>query len=143
MSSEPSDVVLRMADRMNAHDLDGMVAHMHPDYRSEQPFHPDRDFVGRAQMKANWGALLTGIPDMRCEVLRSTQDGTTAWSEWHWWGTLESGDPFELRGVTLFEVVDGLITAGRLYTEQVQREGAGIDAAVEASSGVRPVLDDE
>jgi len=143
MTSEPSDVVLRMAERMNAHDLDGMVAFMHPDYRSEQPFHPDRNFVGRAQMKANWGALLTGIPDMRCEVLRSAQDGTTTWSEWHWWGTLESGDAFELRGVTLFEVVDGLITSGRLYTELVDREGAGIDAAVEAQAGVRPVLDDE
>jgi ketosteroid isomerase-like protein len=143
MTSEVSDLVFRMADRMNAHDLDGMVALMHPDYRSEQPFHPQRNFVGRAQMRANWGAMLAGIPDLRAEVVRATQDGTTTWSEWHWWGTLESGAPFELRGVALFDVVDGLITAGRLFTELVERGGAGIAESVEASSGRRPVRDDE
>lgn len=143
MTSEVSDLVFRMAERMNAHDLDGMVALMHPDYRSEQPFHPDRNFVGRAQMKANWGALLTGIPDLRAEVVRATQDGTTSWSEWHWWGTREGGEPFELRGIALFDVVDGLITAGRLFTEPVEQAGSGIAASVEAQSGRKPALEEE
>jgi crotonobetainyl-CoA:carnitine CoA-transferase CaiB-like acyl-CoA transferase len=85
-------------------------------------------------MKANCGATLTAFPDLHAEVVRATQDGRTAWSEWHWWGRLESGEPFELRGVAVFDVVDGLITAGRLLAELVERGGAGIAESVEASS---------
>ena len=98
MTADGPDVVRRMADRMNARDLDGMVALMHPDYVSEQPLHPARNFVGRAQMKANWGTILAGIPDLRADIVRQTQDGETTWSEWHWYGTTESGAAFDLRG---------------------------------------------
>ncbi len=48
---------------------------MHEDYQSEQPFHPARGFGGRAQMKANWGAILSGVPDLRAEVRASVRDG--------------------------------------------------------------------
>jgi hypothetical protein len=43
-----------------------------------------------------------------------------------------------MRGVTLFEVTDDQIVAGRLYMEDVEREAAGIEQAVEALSGRRP-----
>lgn len=129
------EVVRQLRDRTNAHDLEGMAARFHPDYVSEQPFHPARSFVGRAQMKANWGALLDGVPDMRAEIVRDTQDGDTVWSEWHWTGTTQSGEPFDLRGVTLFEVHDGLITSGRLFAELVERDGVGIAESVEAVVG--------
>ena len=143
MAPNGSDILRRLAERMNAHDLDGMVALMHPDYASEQPVHPARNFEGRAQMKANWGAILTGVPDLRAEIVRQTQDGDTTWSEWHWYGTTESGAAFDLRGVALFDVHDGLITRGRLFTEQVERGGPGISESVEASSGRRPELEPE
>lgn len=143
MTADSSDVVRQMMDRMNAHDLDGMAALMHPDYVSEQPFHPARNFVGRAQMKANWGAILAGVPDLRAEIVRQTQDAETSWSEWHWSGTTEDGEAFELRGVVLFDVHDGLITHGRLFTEQVERGGLAISESVEASSGRRPQLEPE
>ena len=143
MTSAGPDVVRQMAERMNAHDLDGMVALMHPDYGSEQPFHPARNFVGRAQMKANWGAILAGVPDLRADIVRQTQEGETTWSEWHWYGTTEDGEAFDLRGVALFDVHDGLITHGRLFTEQVERGGPGISESVEASSGRRPKLEPE
>ncbi|MEO3938932.1 hypothetical protein V3N99_19585 [Dermatophilaceae bacterium Soc4.6] len=44
-----------------------MAAWMHTDYQSEQPYHPARG-GGRAQMKANWGAILTGVSDLGAEV---------------------------------------------------------------------------
>ena len=110
-----------MVERTNAHDLEGMAALMREDYQSEQPFHPARGFGGRAQMKANWGAILAGVPDLRAEVPASVQDGDVVWSEWHWWGTTEQGEPFDLRAITQFTVRDGLVVSGRLFAEPVER----------------------
>jgi SnoaL-like protein len=82
-----TDVVDRLAAAMNAHDLDAVAGLIHPGYRSEQPTHPGRAFTGRAQMLANWEAMLSGIPDFRAEICRSVHDGDTTWTEWHWSGT--------------------------------------------------------
>lgn len=111
---------------------------MHEDYRSEQPAHPNRAFVGRSQMRANWEAMFAGIPDFHAELCRSVRDGATIWTEWHWSGTRSDGQPFEVRGVTLFETAGDEIMAGRLYMEDVERDAAGIDQAVETLSGRRP-----
>ena len=62
MAATGLEVIRQMVERTNAHDLEGMAALMHKDYQSEQPFHPARGFGGRAQMKANWGALLSRGP---------------------------------------------------------------------------------
>jgi ketosteroid isomerase-like protein len=133
-----TDVVDRLAAAMNAHDLDAVAGLINPDYRSEQPAHPGRAFTGRAQMLANWEAMLAGIPDFRAEMCRSVHDGDTTWTEWRWWGTRSDGQAFEMRGVTLFEVADGQIVAGRLYLEDVERDAAGIEQTVEDLSGRRP-----
>lgn len=133
-----SDVVQRLAALMNQHDLRGAAALMHRDYRSEQPAHPGRAFVGRAQMEANWKAMFEGIPDFHAEVIRSVQDGVTTWAEWHWTGTRGDGEPFEVRGISLFEVQEDQIVAGRLYLEEVDRDDAGIEEAVHGLSGRRP-----
>ena len=114
MAATGLEVIRELVERTNAHDLEGMAALMHEDYESEQPFHPARGFGGRAQMKANWGAILTGVPDLRAEVPASVQDGDVVWSEWHWWGTTESREPFEMRAITQFTVRDGLVVSGRL-----------------------------
>lgn len=109
-----TDVVERLTAALNRHDLEGAVALLHEDYRSEQPAHPGRAFVGRQQMRANWAAMLAGIPDFQAEQTRSVTDGDTVWSEWRWTGTRADDEPFEVRGVTLFEVRDDLISAGTL-----------------------------
>jgi ketosteroid isomerase-like protein len=133
-----TDVIERLAAAMNQHDLDGAVSLMHEDYRSEQPAHPGRAFVGRAQMRANWEAMFAGVPDFRAELVGSVQDGATTWTEWRWSGTRTDGLPLEMRGVTLFETRDGQIVAGRLYMEDVEREAIGIADAVESISGQQP-----
>jgi ketosteroid isomerase-like protein len=82
--------------------------------------------------------MLSGIPDFRAEICRSVQDGDTTWTEWRWSGTRSDAQAFEMRGVTLFEVADGQVAAGRLYLEDVEQEAAGIQQAVEDLSGRRP-----
>src|SRR5215469_17890114 len=133
-----SKVLDRLVAAMNAHDLDAAAGFFHEDYRSEQPAHPGRAFVGRAQMRANWEAMFAGVSDFRAEICRSVQDGDTTWTEWRWSGTRGDGQAFEMRGVTLFEVTGGQVVAGRLYMEDVEREVVGIDQAVEGLSGRRP-----
>ena len=133
-----TEVIDRLAAAMNAHDLDAAAGFFHEDYGSEQPAHPGRAFTGRAQMRANWEAMFAGIPDFRAEIRRSVQDGDTTWTEWRWSGTRSDGQAFAMRGVTLFEITDGQIVAGRLYMEDVERDVTGIEQAVEALSGRRP-----
>lgn len=133
-----NEVMDRLVVAMNAHDLDAVAGLIHEDYRSEQPAHPGRAFVGRAQMRANWEAMFAGIPDFHAQMCRSVQDGDTFWSEWRWSGTRIDGQSFEVRGVTLFEIAGDQIVAGRLYLEDVEREVVDIEQAVEALSGRRP-----
>ena len=132
-----SDVIDRLVVAMNAHDLDAAAGFFHEDYRSEQPAHPGRAFTGRAQMRANWEAMFAGIPDFRAEIRRSAQAGDTTWTEWRWSGTRGDRQPFEMRGVTLFEIADDQIVAGWLYLEELEKV-AGIEQAVETLSGRRP-----
>ena len=132
------EVINRLVTAMNLHDLSAAAALFHPDYRSSQPAHPGRTFTGREQMRANWAAMFAGIPDFRAELMRSVDDGQITWSEWHWTGTRTDGQAFEMRGVTLFEIADDVIVAGRLYLEDVEREVIGIDEVVETLSGERP-----
>ncbi|MEO6143573.1 MAG: nuclear transport factor 2 family protein [Dermatophilaceae bacterium] len=133
-----TDVVDHMVAAMNKHDLESAAGLMHQDYRSEQPAHPSLAFVGRAQMRANWEAMFAGIPDFKAELFRSVSEGETTWSEWHWSGTRSDGQPFEVRGVTLFEIRDGQVVTGRLYMEEVDRKDVSIEQVVETRSGRRP-----
>ncbi len=131
-------VIDRLVMAVNAHDLDGVAGLIAEGYRSEQPAHPGRAFVGRAQMRANWEAMFAGIPDFHAEICRSVKDGDTTWTEWHWSGTRSDGPAFEMRGITLFKISNDQIVAGRLYMEDVERHVAGIEQVVESLSGRRP-----
>jgi ketosteroid isomerase-like protein len=82
--------------------------------------------------------MFAGIPDFRAAVLRSVRDGDTVWSEWHWTGTRRDGLPFDIRGITLFEIAGDHIVAGRLYMEEVERDMVDIAQTVEDLSGQRP-----
>jgi ketosteroid isomerase-like protein len=82
--------------------------------------------------------MFAGMPDFHTELIRRVSDGDTTWTEMVWSGTREHGEPFEARGVALFEISDGLIVAARLYMEEVARESGGIAQAVEGVSGRLP-----
>ena len=133
-----SEVIQRLLAAMNDQDLESAAALFHQSYKSVQPAHPARAFVGRAQMHANWAAMFAGIPDFHAEVVRSVDDGNATWSEWTWAGTRTDGQPFDMRGVTIFEIEDGLITAGRLFMEETEREDVGIAETVQTLSGRLP-----
>jgi ketosteroid isomerase-like protein len=128
--ASPLEVVERLHQAMNQHDLAAFLACIDPGYRSEQPAHPNRGFGGREQVELNWSALFEGLPDFHAELLATATDGDTLWAEWHWTGTRADEAPLDMRGVTLFEIKNGLIVSGRLYMEEVEEAGADIDEAV-------------
>jgi ketosteroid isomerase-like protein len=123
-------LVTRLHAAMNAHDLEAFVACFAEDYDSVQPAHPDRAFRGREQVRANWSAIFSGVPDFRAELVRLHAVGDTAWSEWRWEGTQTDGDRLDMAGVIILGVRDDHIAWARLYIEPIERAGAGIDAAV-------------
>lgn len=126
----PVDVTERLQVAMNRHDLGALVGCFDPDYRSEQPIHPRRGFGGRAQVEKNWSALFDGVPDFHAELLASAVTDDTRWAEWHWTGTRANGDALDMRGVTISVVRGGRIASARLYMEEVDAAGAGIDDSI-------------
>jgi ketosteroid isomerase-like protein len=133
--ASPHEVIERLQLAMNGHDLAGFLACFGPDYRSEQPAHPNRGFSGREQVEKNWAALFAGIPDFHANLLDAAGDADTVWAEWRWSGTRAGEPPLDMRGVTLFGVEDGLIAWGRLYMEEVETTGEDIDETVRRLAG--------
>ena len=113
-------VVERVRRAMNAHDIEGLLALIDPEYESEQPAHPDRAFQGREQVRKNWSAIFARVPDLRADLMRAVVDGDTVWTEWWWHGVRADGTKFDYRGVTLFRIWNGKLMAGRLFMEPVQ-----------------------
>jgi len=128
--------ITRLRDAINAHDPQAMAELFAPDYRSEQPVHPNRGFGGRDQVAENWTQMFSGVPDMQAGVVKETTDGSTTWSEWVWRGTRTDGFPFLMKGVVVMGLTDdGTIAWARLYMEPVEQDSAAIDEAVRQLSG--------
>jgi ketosteroid isomerase-like protein len=125
----------RLTAAQNEHDLEGMLACFHEDYRSEQPLFPARAFQGIEQVRANWSALLGGVADFHADSVRSAVDGDTVFAEIHWTGAKPDGTPFDMRGVVIMGVSDDRLAWGRLYVDEVERESADIDTAVRRLTG--------
>ena len=122
----------RLLAAMNAHDLDAFVACFAPDYRSDQPAHPNRAFRGADQARQNWEGVFAGVPDFSAELLNlAVTEDSVELGEWSWRGTHTDGSPFAMRGVTVFGVEDGRLAWGRLYMEPVEHGGADIDEMVQ------------
>jgi ketosteroid isomerase-like protein len=133
-ASPTADLLDRLRQATNAHDLDALAACFHVDFDSTFPAHPERAFRGQAQMRQNWEQIFAAVPDIESHMVRSAANEGTAWAEWEWHGTRRDGAPFAMRGVTIQGVRDGKIAWARLYMEPVQAGGPG------AEDGVRQVL---
>lgn len=80
-STRRYDLVERLHDAMNRHDLEAFLEQFDPGYRSETPAHPARSFTGREQVRRNWSAVFESTPDFHADLLRTAVDGETVWTE--------------------------------------------------------------
>jgi len=118
--SDPISVIERTFEAANRHDLEAFLEYFHPDYQSEAPLHPSRDFRGREIVHKNWSGIFANIPDIKVELLRCVGDGETVWAEVHFFGTPKEGNRFDLRGVIIHGVEASQIRWARLYMEPVE-----------------------
>jgi len=128
-------VTTRLRDAMNDHDLEAFLDCFHEDYRSEQPIHPGRGFGGRDQVRANWSAVFSGVPDFAADLVSQCLEQGREWSEWRWTGTRQDGSNLDMAGVIIVGVREDRIAWGRLYVESVQEGDETIDKAVERMAG--------
>ena len=115
MMSNFHDVISKLQSAMNHRDVDALIVCFAADYRSEQPFHPERGFSGTDKLRRNWTLIFERVPDFQAEVMSTQGDNGMVWSEWRWHGT-----GFEWRGVILFGIKDEQIEWARVYMEPVQ-----------------------
>jgi ketosteroid isomerase-like protein len=132
MTSNPLDVVHRLAQATSDHDLEAIVDCFTADYVNETPAHPERGFRGREQVRRNWAQILAGVPDITASILATAVDGDVVWSEWALTGTRHDGVSHEMRGVNIFEIAGGRVQAARFYLEPVDRASGSVDDAVRA-----------
>jgi ketosteroid isomerase-like protein len=130
--AEQAEMVDRLVDATNAHDIEALVACFAEDYVNETPLHPARNFRGRDQVRRNWEQIFGAVPDLRAEVVRSTVDGDAAWTEWKMAGTRRDGTAHRMAGIVLFTVREGLAQSARFYLEPVDDGTATVDEAVRA-----------
>jgi hypothetical protein len=123
-------VIERLREALNNHDPEAMLECFDPDYRSEQPAHPNRGFGGRDQVHKNWSGMFQSFPDFKAEVLRQSTAEDTSWSEWHW-----SATGMQMAGVIVMGINDDRIAWARLYMEPVEVAGQDIDEAVRTITG--------
>jgi ketosteroid isomerase-like protein len=123
-------VLERLTEAQNSHDAERFAGFFTDDYRSEQPVHPGRHFVGNAQVLHNWTAVFAGVPDFHGELRACCRDGDLEWGEVDWRGHHTDGTPFAMRGVIIATIAEDRIAAARLYVEPVEDDGD-----IEASLG--------
>ena len=111
----PKGVVERLIEATNRHDLEAMVACFAPEYRSEQPFYPERNFTGQAGVRKNWSFFFSTMPDFRAEVQSSVVEGEIVWAEMAYYGTQTGGKKQVTRGVSISGIQGEQIAWAKLY----------------------------
>jgi ketosteroid isomerase-like protein len=127
---DEQQMVQRLVEATNAHDLDALVACFGEEYVNETPVHPGRGFRGRDQVRANWEQIFAFVPDVRAEVIRLVVDGETVWSEWEMTGTRRDGSAHHMVGVIIFGVSGETASWARFYLEPVDDGPGDVDQAV-------------
>ncbi len=99
------DVLGRMLDGFNRHDLDAIMSLFSDDCVFESPRGPaawGRRFVGPQEVREGLGARFKGIPDVHYGDGNHFVSGERGASEWTLTGTTVDGDRLEVRGCDLW-----------------------------------------
>ena len=68
-AADGADLVARLLDATNAHDLERLVDCFTETYVNHTPAHPARGFTGRDQVRRNWTQIFATVPDLAARVL--------------------------------------------------------------------------
>ncbi|GHE34442.1 MULTISPECIES: nuclear transport factor 2 family protein [Streptomyces] len=121
------DILRRMENAMNAHDLDAFADCFAGNLRSRRPLHPQSGITDHAKMRENWAGLFAHVPDLVATVQRSAEDGDQVWAEWEIGGTTVENARYLSRGVTILTLENDRIASVRFYLDNVDPEVQGAD----------------
>ena len=99
------DVLERMLDGFNRHDLDAIMSLFADDCVFESPRGPDpwgTRFVGETEVREGLGGRFRGIPDVHYGDGDHFVSGERGASEWTLTGTTVEGEHLEVRGCDLW-----------------------------------------
>ena len=99
------DLLERMLDGFNRHDLDAIMSLFADDCVFESPRGPDpwgTRFVGEAEVREGLGGRFRGIPDVHYGDGNHFVSGERGASEWTLTGTTVEGEHLEVRGCDLW-----------------------------------------
>jgi len=130
-----NQLIERLRQAVDAHDLEALVACFAPDFRNETPAHPGRGFAGQEQVRANWVRMFGGIPDITARVVRTAVDGDVIWTEWEMGGTRVDGVEQVLRGVIIWGLSGDRFVWSRFYLEPVDAGEDGVEGAIGRIAG--------
>lgn len=132
----PGTVVRQFVERINAHDVDGIVGLLAPDHRFVDSL--GTVFEGEGALRAGWSGYLRMVPDYRIEIERLIDDremvfligqaGGTYTSD----GALRPENGWRTPAAWLATVQRGLLTEWRVFADNEpirQRMRARAEAA--------------
>ena len=118
------DVLERMLDGFNRHDLDAIMSLFAEDCVFESPRGPDpwgRRFEGRAAVREGLGGRFTTIPDVHYGEGSHFVAGDRGVSEWTLTGTTTAGARLEVRGCDIWTFRGDEVVLKNSYWKIVER----------------------
>ena len=80
-AADGANLVTRLLDATNAHDLERLVDCFTEGYVNHTPAHPARGFTGRDQVRRNWARIFASVPDLAARVLATAPAADGIWTE--------------------------------------------------------------
>jgi limonene-1,2-epoxide hydrolase len=104
-------------------DLDALVSCWHPAVEIVHPMRPDRNWSGLDTYRRQWALIWERTPDSRFEVISTATVGDRVYLE----ALTEMSDGTMVPHMNVFEIEDGRIRRGRVYTDKPRRDGVDIE----------------
>lgn len=123
MATSPRAIAERLLTAQSERDMEAILECVSPEYRSETPLHPARNFSGRGPVLTNWETIFETMPDYEGEFLRVVEDDDTVWAEVRYSGTRNDGTEITFGGIYILGVADNQIEWGRIYLEPIEEDG--------------------
>jgi ketosteroid isomerase-like protein len=117
------EVLERLLDRFNAHDLDAIMEFFCEDCILDMPRGPapgGRRCVGKEAVREGLRSRFTGLPDVHYGNDRHFVSGDRGVSEWLLTGITPSGEKVRVQGCDLFEFRDGRLLRKDSYWKIVE-----------------------
>ena len=143
-----TEVVQRVFDAINAHDVEALRDVWAPDVTER---FPDKTCRGPEELSAHFKGLFAAMPDLHMEIVQSVEDGETVFARWVLTGT-HTGEAFsgidrtgarvELDGMDHFTIRDGKVASNFVVFDQMEvgrrlgllpPDGSAADRALKAA----------